>query len=422
MFDTLRQRDFALLWTAGLVSIAGSFALTIALMLHVYQLTGSTLATAGVFAAVSLPGIVIGSIAGVFVDRWDRKRTMVLADLLRALVLLPLLFANNVDRLWIVYAVAVAAGSIGQFFHPAESSLLPRLVGEERLVAANSLNALNDNLGRLAGPALGAALYAAVGLGGVAVVDSLSFVGSAILIGMIRADARPEKTPEPKHESGGSSLTRAVGEWRAGLNLIRHNRTLKVIFVVDVIANISEGFFVTLGLAPLVLDVLKGTEAQVGWIASSQAVGGLIAGTVVARFGSRFSKRWLLGGGRAGLGLVDLIMFNARQFVGPGSPAVGVAMGSMFLAGFPAVATGAGGQSLVQTNTEDAYRGRVFGALRAASSVAVMIGLAFAGVFGKRIGIVPVLSAGSAMGVLAGIVAIVLLPRDERRSTVVDEG
>ena len=195
-----------------------------------------------------------------------------------------------------------------------------------------------------------------------------------------------------------------------------------MIFVVDVIANISEGFFVTLGLAPLVLDVLKGTEAQVGWIASSQAVGGLIAGTVVARFGSRFSKRWLLGGGRAGLGLVDLIMFNARQFVGPGSPAVGVAMGSMFLAGFPAVATGAGGQSLVQTNTEDAYRGRVFGALRAASSVAVMIGLAFAGVFGKRIGIVPVLSAGSAMGVLAGIVAIVLLPRDERRSTVVDEG
>ena len=203
MFDTLRQRDFALLWTAGLVSIAGSFALTIALMLHVYQLTGSTLATARVIPAVSLPGIVIGSIAGVFVDRWDRKRTMVLADLLRALVLLPLLFANNVDRLWIVYAVAVAAGSIGQFFHPAESSLLPRLVGEERLVAANSLNALNDNLGRLAGPALGAALYAAVGLGGVAVVDSLSFVCYAILIGKIRADAPPEKTPETKNESGG---------------------------------------------------------------------------------------------------------------------------------------------------------------------------------------------------------------------------
>ena len=91
MLATLRHRDFALLWFAGLVSVAGDFALLIALPLHAYALTGSAVATGAVFAASLLPSILLGSVAGVFVDRWDRKRTMVAADLLRAALLLPLL-------------------------------------------------------------------------------------------------------------------------------------------------------------------------------------------------------------------------------------------------------------------------------------------------------------------------------------------
>jgi MFS family permease len=412
VFDTLRHRDFALLWSAGLISTAGDFALVIALMVHVYRLTDSTLATAGLFAASYVPRIIVGSIAGVFVDRWDRKRTMIWADLSRAFVLLLLLFASGHDRLWIVFTVSAVMGAIGQFFNPAESALLPKLVGEERLVAANSLNSLNDELGRLAGPAMGAWLYAVFGLGGVAVADAATFVASAILIKRIAAEARP--LIDSSVHIAGSSLRRAVGEWSSGMRLVRGSRTLKVLFAVGAISWVSEGFFVTLGLAPLVLDVLKGSEVQVGWIASAQAVGGLIAGLVVARAGHRFSKRWLLGGGRIGLGVADLLMFNARSFVGPGNPAVGVAMGSMFIAGFPAVAGGVGGQSLLQTETADAYRGRVFGALNAIQSVALLFGLAFAGVFGKQLGIALVLSIGSGMGIIAGIVALVLLPKDER--------
>lgn len=73
MFDLLRVRDFGLLWLAGLISFAGNAALLFALPLHVYRLTDSTLATAGVLAAIVLPGVLFGSIAGVFVDQWDRK-------------------------------------------------------------------------------------------------------------------------------------------------------------------------------------------------------------------------------------------------------------------------------------------------------------------------------------------------------------
>ncbi len=193
MFAILRIRDFGLLWLAGLISFAGDAALLIALPLHVYQMTDSTLATAVALAARFVPRVLFASVAGVFVDRWDRKRTMVITDLARAAILLPILVAP--DRLAVVYSVMVLHGAIGLFFAPAEGALLPKLVGREHLVAANALNSLNNNLGMLIGPAAGALLYSQVGIGGVALVDSASYVVSAILIGLIAADARPEREP-----------------------------------------------------------------------------------------------------------------------------------------------------------------------------------------------------------------------------------
>src|SRR5262245_54829092 len=125
MLATLRHRDFALLWLAGLISVAGDYALIVALPLHAYALTGSAVATGGVFASVLLPKVLLGSIAGVFVDRWDRKRTMIAADLLRAALLLPLLAVTSPDILWLLYLVRAATGTIGLFFGPAESAFLP---------------------------------------------------------------------------------------------------------------------------------------------------------------------------------------------------------------------------------------------------------------------------------------------------------
>jgi MFS family permease len=111
----------------------------------VYLLTRSVL-------AASIPNIVLGSIAGVFVDRWDRKRTMVITSLLLALALLPLplLLVRTADRVWIIYLVAFGEACLQQFFIPAQSTLLPTLVGEEHLVQANSLNSLSSNFARLA--------------------------------------------------------------------------------------------------------------------------------------------------------------------------------------------------------------------------------------------------------------------------------
>src|SRR6266496_5856951 len=138
MLATLRHRNFALLWIAGLISFVGDWALFIALPVYVYDLTGSTLATGTMFVAQSLPRLLLGSIAGVFVDRWDRRRTMIVANLLSAVTLLLLLPVRSIADLWLVYLAAFLQASIALFFQPAESALVPTLVGEEHLIHANA--------------------------------------------------------------------------------------------------------------------------------------------------------------------------------------------------------------------------------------------------------------------------------------------
>lgn len=419
MLATLRHRDFALLWFAGLISVAGDYALIVALPLHAYALTGSAAATGGVFAAALIPKVLLGSVAGVFVDRWDRKRTMIAADLSRAALLLPLLAVTSPDLLWLLYLVRAASGTVGLLFSPAESAYLPKLVGEERLVTANALNALNDNLGRLIGPAVGGVLYATSELTGVVLVDAATFILSAVLIFAIRASGRPE-TMETS-SSATSAWARAFEEWRAGLALVRGRPALRVIFTAFGIGCLGEGTF-EVGFTPLAVSVLAGGAQGAGTLMSAQAVGGLLAGAGAAGAADRFPPWLLMGAGLTLLGVCDLGMANASALVPPGPPAIAVASIFMFLAGFPVVAGMAAGNGMLQAETEDAYRGRVFGALGAVEGITILIGIVLGSVAIDRLGVVPVISAGAAMWILGGLIALVWLPRDAGQVLVKKEG
>ncbi|MDP9369847.1 MAG: MFS transporter, partial [Chloroflexota bacterium] len=241
MLTVLRQRDFSLLWFAGLISLTGDWMLVVALPVTVYELTGSALATGGILISNKLAALVLGSVAGVFVDRWDRQRTMVVANLVRSPILLLLVAVDSAERVWIVYVVAAALSAVGQFFRPAENALLPRLVGEEHLVPANALNALNDNLGRLVGPALGDLVAAWAGLGGVVAADVASYLIAAGMIAAITTTTRPERTPLPDAAAVTDTWAAVWREWLAGLRLIRDHPALRVVFGVFAIASLGEG-------------------------------------------------------------------------------------------------------------------------------------------------------------------------------------
>src|SRR5262245_44649245 len=131
MLTTLRQRNFALLWLGGLISVIGDWMLMVGLPIYILLLTHSVLATGAMMMVGRIPNLLVGPIAGVLVDRWDRKRIMIVGDVLFALWLVPLLFVTSPERVWLVYVVQFVESSIGQFFGPAENALLPTLVSKE---------------------------------------------------------------------------------------------------------------------------------------------------------------------------------------------------------------------------------------------------------------------------------------------------
>src|SRR6476620_2791013 len=227
MLAVLRQRNFALLWAGGLISMLGDWLLFIALPFYIYDLTGSALATGAMFIAETLPILLFGSIGGVFADRWDRKKTMIVADLLRAALLLLLLAVRSPEWLWAIYLVGFVQSSVGQFFNPAKGALIPQLVDESLLMPANSLNSLGVEITRLIGAPLGGALMTMMGLASVVVLDCVSFVISALLIGLIATPRAGQPAPAATPDAGVAVLLGGV--WRdllAGLRLVRGTRWL----------------------------------------------------------------------------------------------------------------------------------------------------------------------------------------------------
>ncbi|MEO3791518.1 MFS transporter [Nonomuraea sp. B10E15] len=392
------NRDYRRLLAAGLVSQTGDWAISTGLAFHVYQLTGSTLSTAVMLVVTRLPDVLLGSVAGMLADRWDRRRLLVVTELLLAIGLLPLLAVHDPAQMWIVYAVALWTGVLSTVLVPAQKALLPQVVAESQLVRANALHGQSGQLARLLGAMLGGVAVSAGGLPAVVLVDVTSFVVSAALQAAVRAPGRPARSMS------------AGGQWISGLRLAMGNAGVRVLVAYMVITGLGEGIFATLA-APFVADVLGGGGDAYGLFLSVQAVGGLLGGLVVAARPGRAAPRALLGWGTIVFGAVDLALFAYPLVLpasGPASgPALWPALVLIVLAGVPAAAAMAGFTTLAQTVTTDDRRGGVIGLLGSAQAATSLAGMAAAGVLGGVLGIVPTLCLHALGLAIAG--AMVLL-------------
>lgn len=403
MLATLRHRNFALLWFAGLISLTGDWILRIALPFYVYQRTGSVLSMGLMFIATTLPGVVLGSLAGVFVDRWNRKQTLVMASFLQGLLLLLLLMAQSVEWLWVVYPVAFLESLIAQFFGPAENALLPQLVATERLTEANALNAVNNNLALLIGPVMGGALIGFLGLPGVVLLDSASFLIAGMLIWLI---SEPGESPGKEGKPAGTAATVIVASWKSfwrewleGLQLVTTDRSISALFVAGGIAVLGEGIFTVL-LIPFV-ELMHGGSVVLGWLLTIRGLGGLFGGLIIG-FVSRLVLPHRVFPLSLGLiGLLALLMYNAS--------ALAWILVLLFLLGVPAMAAQISSQTLFQSQVSDQLRGRVFGAFGATVAVLMLSGQGLASWLGDHLGIVAMLNIGGGLYILAGGIAFVLL-------------
>jgi MFS family permease len=395
----LRRRDFALLWLSGLVSVAGDWVLMVALPYYVYVTTGSTLATAAMTAAELAPAILLSSFTGVFADRWDRKRILVVANLLQALVVSTLLLVDA-GWLWVVYVAAALQSAVAAFAQPAESALLPSLVPAELLVPANALNALNNRLGRLAGVPLGAALLSWWGLGAVVLVDVATFLLAAALVAPIRGPARsavPGSGPD-----GTADEPRFWSEWVAGLRVVRDDRTIAVLFVVFGLMTFGGTMLDPL-YVPWVRDVLDEGVEVVAVLTMTSSLAGIAGSLLVGTLGGHLPARVLMGWGSALAGGLLLVKHNV--------PVLWLAIALSAIGGVTAVAASVGVETLAQERTPEHVRGRVFGSLQAAIWLASLLGAVIGGVLGEVVSVLFAINVASVLVLLSGVVVLLALPR-----------
>ena len=416
MLATLRQRNFALLWFGGMISLIGDRAMLVALEFYVYQQTGSTLRMAALFTAYYLPMVLLGSVAGVFVDRWDRRRIMVVTNILQACVTLLLLLVREGESLWFVYFVAFVQTSASMFFGPAESAIVPNLVEQEYLVPANALGNLNNTIARLAGPPIGGVLLGLFGLQFVVLIDSVSFLIAAVLLALMSVSSKPTAAQVGATDAtieAVSSPVKLWREWREGLRQIKQERLLVALFVVNGVISFGGSMIDPL-YVPFVRDVLHGGPSALGWLSTTGALGGLLAGVVVGQWGSKVQPWRLTAFGTVATGLLMLVMYNQTSL-----PIVMALTFAMFV---PVVGGSVGSQTLLQTGVADNFRGRVYGALGTTIAVIGLVSLWLSGVLGEILGIVPMLNVAGGVTLLAGLLAFVLLPKGAvRRTAAADE-
>ena len=285
-----------------------------------------------------------------------------------------LLLAPDLETLALVYVVAAAQSSLAAFSQPAESALLPALVAPDDLVAANALNAVNNRIGRLAGLPLGSALFAAVDLRAVVLVDAVTFVVAAALMGLVRTPTPPAtRADRPGAAPGGPSLPSGA----AGLRVIRDDRTIAVLFVVFALMTFGGTMFDPLSAA-WVHDVLGAGAGIYATLMTAHAVSGTVGALVVGAVADRVSPHLLTGWASVVAGVLLLVRFNV--------PIVTVAVALSLVQGLFAVASSVGVEALAQQRVPAAYRGRVFGTLQATVWLASLLGAVVGGVLAEVAG------------------------------------
>ena len=400
--DLLRIRDYRYMWSAQALSDFGDNLTFLTLLILIQRLTGSTVALAGLMVAIALPTLVFGTLAGVYVDRLDRKKVILVSDLLRGLIVLCFLFARSPDLVPVIYAIAFAQASVGTLDNPARSAFLPAVVGTEKLLAANSVSQTSRIIFNLLGTGA-AGVLAATGdtLAPAFITDAATFFVSFFLISRVRTSGEPAG-----RKKDGSKIW---AEMRSGFAIMVSSRPLRAVLISLSVTMLGLGA-VNVLFVPFLIEDLAVSEVFLGAVEASQVAGLVISGTLVAVLATRLRPSNLVSLGLVGVGV----------FVGAisGAGAIWHVMVMLLFVGLSVGPVQAGANTLSQTLIDDSMRGRVGGALNTLISGANIASMGLAGVAAAAVGVRNVFLGSGFLVLSSGVLAFWLFR--ERRSQPYD--
>jgi MFS family permease len=377
------HREFRYLWTAGVVTQFGQWFQNIAIGWLALTLTNSPSFVGQVAFASGLPILLLSFPAGALLDRIDRRRALLAAQILGAMLALAIAFVNWRGWIepWHLIIAAVCSGVLLAVVQPATQSLAPALVPREDLPNAVALSSAGSSATRIIGPSLGGVLIGLLGIAGCYLAQAGTFIAAALLTAVVTVprNARPGVT------IGGGVLD--------GLRIIRRDPTLTGLLLLASVPALLAYPYIQL-LPVFARDVLHLGPRGLGIIMSTSGIGAFVGALIVARLGSWPHK------GRLTLIMGMLYGFVLSAFALSPWPAVSAVI--LIFSGFIGSVFYSMNQILVQLATSEEMRGRVMGAL-AVSFGLMPVGALFIGALAQQIGAPLAVTAGSMVSTLCTI-------------------
>ena len=352
------NRNFRRLWMAQIVSEIGDWFYTLSIYTLLLQLTGRASSVALALVLQVLPQTFIGPAAGVVNDRLRRKHVMIAADMVRFLVVLAMLLVRSRSTVWLVYPLLLAETIMAGFFEPARSSVIPNIAARGEVLIANTLSSATWSVNLLIGASVGGVVAAFFGRDAVFILNALSFLASAVLIGGMHF-------AEPHAESGGPLRPRDLVDFSPvleGIRYVRNHRTLlPTVFAKagELMIGPSWVIFTVLGAHEFAVhwrnvDAARGAMLGMSILLGGRGLGALVGPLVSARWAGRSDRRLQLG------------ILYGYLIIAVGYGALGVSR-TVWMAAACAMLAHAGGSTvlvfsttLLQLHTDDRFRGRVF--------------------------------------------------------------
>ena len=381
MGAVLRISMMRRLWYAQIISVFGDFlALFAVIGILTFKLHATAQQVTGVQIAYMLPIAVLGIMAGVFVDRWPLKLTMVSSDSIRAALVLMLIFARQP---WHFYAILAAISVVSSFFGPAQGVAIRSAVPLHGLRSANALMQQVMFGMRIIGPAVAAFMVASVGPTSCYILDSTSFVGSALLIASVPflkpdASTPTQAAPADPNREGHTALGKIWLDMKQGINFILHHAAL-----LFVILAMAAGMFVLGCFGPLIAvyvrDSLHASTKFFGVGSAMIGLGMLLGINGLNTFGKKLSNTLLVYSGLFGIaiGLVILTLLTHLWSTILGNLIIGFAVAGIII---PA-------QTLFQQETPPELMGRVGSTFMSIIFAAQIAGLVLSGLLAQHIGV-----------------------------------
>jgi DHA3 family macrolide efflux protein-like MFS transporter len=360
-FSVFRNRDFSFLWTGQLVSTIGNSLTSLAASIVVYRQTGSALSVGLMLMATALPTLFVGPIAGVFVDRMDRKRIMILADVLRAFLILLIPFLAAINIAWL-YILVMLTSAVGQFFDPAHASVLPEIASDDELAAANSFIAISSFGATAVGFAAAGLIASQFDIKWAFYFDTLTFLLSALCIYMVRI--------KPLEVEGDLSVSSVVNNLREGVRFLVDNTYLRSLLIITVPVLFAVGLWNTL-LLPFSEVALHATEFEFGVQEGMTSIGFVLGSFLMARIANRLREgQWIIIGYLI-MGAVGLLYSQVVS--------IPIAIGLVMIVGFINAPGVIARKLIIQRQTPRELRGRVNSAFFVVRDVILLFGMAAAG-------------------------------------------